>query len=365
VKSAASLAFTPLTDSFRVGFITVKPKDNKTDAAINPAKYLAINDFNTTQRGLWFDKLFAQKPGGSSPAREGLARVGRHYAGMQDGINQGMTGDPVQYSCQQNFTIMTTDGYWNAQDESTGLAGGHLGGAVDISGKALVGQRDGVLDAFSTNNPSPSPAADVNVTPRPIWDGTFDGLRTITSKNTQYLYQPCGAYYNVTTSQVNRSTYQVLANTSQTTQSTVQNLQSTVQNLESTTQTLKVTSQLTRSRVQNLASTNQNLQSTAQRLRSTTQITTSTVQNRVATTQNRQSTTQVLQSSSGTSEVRTRTEQTVRTPRQSTTQNLQSTSQNVQSTSQLNHQTRSCVRARSRTSPARRRCAGAPRRRPS
>ena len=35
IKSAASLAFTPLTDSFRVGFITVKPKDNPTDAAIN------------------------------------------------------------------------------------------------------------------------------------------------------------------------------------------------------------------------------------------------------------------------------------------------------------------------------------------
>ena len=35
VKSAASLAFTPLTDSFRVGFITVKPKDNPTDSAIN------------------------------------------------------------------------------------------------------------------------------------------------------------------------------------------------------------------------------------------------------------------------------------------------------------------------------------------
>src|SRR5664280_640391 len=152
IKSAASLAFTPLTDSFRVGFITVKPKDNPTDAAINSAKYLAIDDFTTVQRGLWFDKLFSQKPSGSSPTREGLARVGRHYAGMHDGINQGMPEDPIQFSCQQNFTIMTTDGYWNVADESTGLTGGFIGGPVDMSGKALVAgpatNPDGSLNAM-------------------------------------------------------------------------------------------------------------------------------------------------------------------------------------------------------------------------
>ena len=84
------------------------------------AKYLQIADFNITQRGLWFDKLFSQKASGASPAREGLARVGRHYAGKSDSINAGMTGDPMQYSCQQNFTILTTDGYWNDQWESSG-----------------------------------------------------------------------------------------------------------------------------------------------------------------------------------------------------------------------------------------------------
>ena len=123
MKSAASLAFTPLTDSFRVGFITMHPKDHARHDSrrINPAKYLAIDDFDTTQRNAWFDKLFSQMPGGTSPAREGLARVGRHYAGKHDGINTGMhAAIPVQYSCQQNFTIMTTDGYWNAQAETPG-----------------------------------------------------------------------------------------------------------------------------------------------------------------------------------------------------------------------------------------------------
>ncbi|MEO8525044.1 MAG: hypothetical protein ABI460_10015, partial [Caldimonas sp.] len=77
IKSAASLAFTPLTSSFRVGLITVEPKDSPTDSAINAAKYVPIADFDIGQRNAWFNKLFSQPAKGASPAREGLARVGR------------------------------------------------------------------------------------------------------------------------------------------------------------------------------------------------------------------------------------------------------------------------------------------------
>ena len=340
IKSAASLAFTPLTDSFRVGFITVNPKDNSTvDAPINAAKYLPIDDFGPVQRGLWFDKLFAQRPFGSSPTREGLARVGRHYAGAQDGINQGMTGDPVQFSCQQNFTIMTTDGYWNGQDESTNMVGGYLGGGVDISGKTLVGQRDGNYNAPSTNNPSPPPAADVNVTPRPIWDGQFDGVRTIRSKNDHYEYLPCGTYFNMTTTTLVKSTSQLQRQTVQTTQSSDQNLQSTSQNLRSTLQTLRSTSQPTRSTFQRLKSTNQNLASSTQRVQTTAQTTQSTIQRQQTTNQNLQTTLQNLQSSLQEFETTTRREETVWIPQQSTAQNLQSTTQTLRSTAQQNEGT--------------------------
>jgi hypothetical protein len=338
MKTAASLAFTPLTDSLRVGFITVRPKPNAGPGPIDPAKYLPIDDFTSTQRGLWFDKLFAQRPGGSSPAREGLARVGRHYAGMQDGINEGMTGDPVQFSCQQNFTIMTTDGYWNGQEESTGLGGGYLGGAVDISGKALVGQRDGNLNAMTTVPPPPFPEVDHNFngTPRPIWDGTFDGVRTVRNRTVDNEYQACGTYFSKTQSQLNESTSQLQKTTSQTTQSTVQRLQTTTQRLSSSTQTLRETSQPTQSTFQTLQSTQQNLQSSTQRLATMTQLTSHTLQNRQTTTQNLRSTTQNLSNSAQTVRVETRQEQSVYVPRQSTTQPLQSTRQTRESTSQLN-----------------------------
>src|SRR5574343_261661 len=37
-------------------------------------------------------------------------------------------GDPVQYSCQQNFTILSTNGYWNGD------------GSVNLSGNTITDQ---------------------------------------------------------------------------------------------------------------------------------------------------------------------------------------------------------------------------------
>jgi|KBSMisStaDraftv2_1062788.scaffolds.fasta_scaffold01648_6 Tfp pilus tip-associated adhesin PilY1 len=334
IKSAASLAFTPLTDSFRVGLITVNPKfpnnvplsADSLNAPINPDKYLRIADFDSTQRNLWFDKLFSQKTGGTSPAREGLARVGRHYAGKHDGINTGMPEDPVQYSCQQNFTIMTTDGYWNDNAETVGA------GPVQIDGVTKVGQQDGNLDAMTTN--TDAGIVNVNGTPRPIWDGVPDGKRVRTNKSNAYRYSPCGVYFNKTDTQLNRSTSQVTIATSQTTQSTLQSLQSTTQMRITSLQSLQSSTQMQLSTVQNLQSTNQNRQSTNQNLQSTTQTQRSTVQNRQSTNQNLQSTTQNVQNTSQTIDYRWYNERTIVVNRQSTTQTTLSTSQTVQSTSQ-------------------------------
>ena len=167
-KSAASLAFAPMTSSYRLGFITMQPKTLPSDALIDPDKFLAVRDFDTAQRAAWFQKLFSQSPYGSSPAREGLARVGRYYGGQEDTINAGMaaTGvnDPIQYSCQQNFTIMTTDGYWNTQTESTGF-----GGPLRLDGKTPIIQADG--DYIPTSDTARHCPLSDPYCPRPIHDG--------------------------------------------------------------------------------------------------------------------------------------------------------------------------------------------------
>ena len=148
IKSAASLAFSPLNDTKRIGFITMQPKSSAGAAGINPLRFLPVGRLQPGlggQKDQWFSKLFEQIPGGASPAREGLARVGRYYGGKEDSINTDMpaTGanDPIQYACQQNFTIMTTDGYWNGQTESRGS--GLFGGGLQLDGVTKVGQQDG------------------------------------------------------------------------------------------------------------------------------------------------------------------------------------------------------------------------------
>ncbi|MEQ1678352.1 MAG: hypothetical protein ABL876_16760, partial [Chitinophagaceae bacterium] len=126
--------------------ITINP-----GSPVQAANYLAINTFDTTQKANWYAKFYSQSVGNSTPLRTALSRVGRHFAGKQDGLNSGMTGDPVEYSCQQNFTILTTDGYWN--DNTT---------PVQVNGTTAIGDQD-----------------NVNQTVTPIYSsrstGTYDG----------------------------------------------------------------------------------------------------------------------------------------------------------------------------------------------
>ncbi len=315
-KSAISLAFTPLTDSYRVGFITVLPNAALDGSgSVSSSYYLPISDFNSTQRTAWFNKVFSQVPRGSSPTRQGLARVGRHYAGMTDGINTGMPEDPVQYSCQQNFVIATTDGYWNAGAETVG--------PVKIDGTTLVGQQDGTLTSNSGN------------TPRPIWDGTNDNTRIVTDKTNQYSYAPCTSdWYNLATSRVDLSTSQTTRSTTQNLQSTSQILKTSVQNFFTDTVNLRSTAQVTQSTAQNLSATIQRLETSVQNLQSTTQTRRTTLQNFFSTQQILQSSAQVTLSTSQSIRRETVRRQRVDQTTQSSSQVVRNTSQNVQNTVQ-------------------------------
>ncbi len=108
MKTATGRAFLPIDDRYRIGFITINP-----NSPVSSSKYQPIARFDPPQRQSWYTKLYQQDTNGSTPNRTALHRVGRHYQGLTDGINSGMPQDPVEYSCQQNFSLLTTDGYWN------------------------------------------------------------------------------------------------------------------------------------------------------------------------------------------------------------------------------------------------------------
>ncbi len=347
-KSGIGLAFgglTPPSENFRVGFITANPLAHApgvapaVGASVDPKYYQALGAFGdtpaagatpaTTNKTDWYSKLYAQTPEGTSPMREGLARVGRHYAHKDDLINKGMAivdvdgvskpnanDIPGNYSCQQNFTIMTTDGYWNRSAETLG--------AVAIDG-SLVGQRDGVLNAVDAYGYG------LNVTPRPIWDGGTTGSITTTDNTNNYSAANCpSGQWTRTTSQNLANTFQMLQSTSQPMRWTTQLQKGTAQISQSTSQVTQSTSQLQETDSQMQSNTVAITLSTSQINKTTTQITTSSTTQ--WTTQLNISTSNITKS---TSTIKVSTAQL----QQSTLQNLKSTAAITQSTSQWNTST--------------------------
>ncbi len=130
MKTSVSLAFQSIDNQYRVGFYTIN----------NPTtNYLKIDTFKGgagEQKNLWYNKLLTADAGSGTPLRSALANVGRIYAGKNP-LSQSSSDDPVQYSCQQNFAILTTDGYWNTDSTSTvkKVDGGSMGN-MDGSGTA-------------------------------------------------------------------------------------------------------------------------------------------------------------------------------------------------------------------------------------
>lgn len=121
MKTSVSNAFKTVDERFRVGFSTIHYSGSATDSNAN---FLNVQDFDTTQKYKWYVKFFNQTAANGTPLRSSLSKAGRYFANKISGQT-----DPMQYACQKNFTLLTTDGYWNtdaASDVKT-VTGGTLG----------------------------------------------------------------------------------------------------------------------------------------------------------------------------------------------------------------------------------------------
>ncbi|MEJ5988387.1 PilC/PilY family type IV pilus protein [Ramlibacter sp. PS3R-8] len=175
MKTAVSRAFRTVDKDYRVGFTTISSTN-----AVEGTKFLNIRDFDAAQKELFYTKLFATVPPATmtTPLRGALAKAGQYYAKKAP----SQTVDPVQYSCQRNFTLLSTDGYWNTGYETSSY------GPYKLDGTTLVGQQDG------------------GATLRPMFDGgsvtdTTTETWTVTKDTLTTVVIPY-----VTTSTVTRST---------------------------------------------------------------------------------------------------------------------------------------------------------------
>ncbi len=140
----AMQAFNPthLTTSpgYRVGFSTIYD----TTAKDSTSNFVSVNDFTASQMSSFYTNLYAVTPSGGTNLPDALSEAGRYYAHLIS----GQTADPMQYACQRNYTLMTTDGYWNSNSND-----------FQLDGATRVGNQD---------------AGEAT----PLWDGTTTTVTT-------------------------------------------------------------------------------------------------------------------------------------------------------------------------------------------
>lgn len=123
MKSGIATAFSTLDDKYRVGFSTLWGNGG------GNLNFVPISDFDGTQKNAWFNKLYGVTSNNGTPLHTALNRAGQYYSGASP---YGASPDPVQYSCQKNFAILSTDGYWNAQSVWPGHQDKTIPGAMPI-----------------------------------------------------------------------------------------------------------------------------------------------------------------------------------------------------------------------------------------
>jgi type IV pilus assembly protein PilY1 len=143
-KTGVGRAFVGLDENYRAGFMTIHT------TASDTSDYVPIQTYTLANKTTWFNMLYSITPNSGTPLRSALGVAGRMYAGK-------ILTDPVQYSCQKNYTILSTDGYWN------GSAG------VDINGGAIGNQ----------DNAEPRPKFDGNINPSVTAGSSSGGADTL------------------------------------------------------------------------------------------------------------------------------------------------------------------------------------------
>lgn len=151
-KAAVGEAFYRLNqDQYRIGLFFINSLDSNVTKSWSVNNDLKIDKFSGTSAGHrydWFSKLNNFHAALWTPNRGALSRMGQMYAGKIAGW------DPVQYSCQRNYTILMTDGYWNTGVENSSY------GPYDVNGTA-VGDQDKDISIASRPSYAPSTAKSI------------------------------------------------------------------------------------------------------------------------------------------------------------------------------------------------------------
>lgn len=119
-KAGTAEAFAGLGSALRIGFTNIH--DRASSRFPIPVGGNNEGRFEGNNRENWFEYLHNEEPDSSypyTPLRTGLAAVGEYFKSPSSSGPWGPGAVSNQLSCRQSFAILTTDGYWNKQNESS------------------------------------------------------------------------------------------------------------------------------------------------------------------------------------------------------------------------------------------------------
>ncbi|HWW70162.1 MAG TPA: PilC/PilY family type IV pilus protein [Duganella sp.] len=147
MKTSVGLAFSAITGNYKVGYVRLSSAGAGQAIDQKPA------DFAGGPRATWYDNLYNTTTSGSTPIRTAMDNVGRMFANLAP-YDYGAGQEVVQYPCQQNFMILTTDGYWNGSSTNNVVNNDNV-----ENPSRFCTQARGCVDARAQSQPSISDVA--------------------------------------------------------------------------------------------------------------------------------------------------------------------------------------------------------------
>lgn len=112
-KASVSHAFNDIGEGYRVGYTSIWDR-KKFDIPVDNDD----GEFTGSNRTEWYSRLLSAEASGNTPLRAALDRAGQYFSSPVAYKNS----DGTDLTCRQNFTILTTDGYWNDASAATAQA---------------------------------------------------------------------------------------------------------------------------------------------------------------------------------------------------------------------------------------------------
>ncbi|WP_407909787.1 pilus assembly protein [Lysobacter claricitrinus] len=141
-KSGATEAFSTLGSNVRVGFRTIWNRNNF-DIPVQDGNSGLFEDartpVTTTSRSTWFARVTGADSSNGTPLQGALQKAGDYYMQTAASGPYGPEASTAQFQCRQNFTILTTDGYWN---DTSNFSSGTMGEQDSNDGSAIFNPLD-------------------------------------------------------------------------------------------------------------------------------------------------------------------------------------------------------------------------------